>query len=58
MTSLSPANSPNSNHYNEWAERVNKASGGALQIIVHDESALANFSNVYDRTISDAVQIG
>lgn len=58
MTSLSPANSPNSKFFTEWAERVNKASGNTLQITVRDGNALANFGNTYDRTLSDAVQIG
>ncbi|MGE3642242.1 MAG: TRAP transporter substrate-binding protein DctP [Beijerinckiaceae bacterium] len=58
MTSLSPAKTPNSKYFNEWAERVNKASDGTLRIVVRDGTTLANFRNSYDRTMSDAVQIG
>lgn len=58
MTSLSPAKSPNSTFFNDWADRVSKASEGTLRIVVRDGTTLANFINSYDRTMNDAVQIG
>jgi TRAP-type C4-dicarboxylate transport system substrate-binding protein len=58
LTSLSPAGSPNSIFFNAWAQRVSQASRGTLRIEVRDGATLANFSNSYDRTIDDIVQIG
>lgn len=58
MTSLSPAKTPNSKYFNAWAARVNKDSGGTIRIVVRDGTTLANFRNSYDRTMTDAVQIG
>ena len=58
LTSLSPAGSPNSAFYNDWAKRVSAASQGTLKIEVRDGTSLANFGNAYDRTMNDVVQIG
>jgi TRAP-type transport system periplasmic protein len=58
LTSLSPAGSPNSQFFNAWAKRVNDASQGTLRVEVRDGVTLANFSNSYDRTMDDVVQIG
>jgi TRAP-type transport system periplasmic protein len=58
FTSLSPAGSLNSQFFNAWAQRVNEKSGGALKVEVRDGTALANFSNTYDRVLADVIQIG
>src|SRR5262245_4926958 len=58
LTSLSPAGSPNSQFFNAWAKRVSDASQGTLRVEVRDGVTLANFSNSYDRTMDDVVQIG
>jgi TRAP-type C4-dicarboxylate transport system substrate-binding protein len=58
LTSLSPAGSPNSVFFNQWAARVNEGSQGTLKVEVRDGATLANFGNSYDRTMSDVVQIG
>jgi TRAP-type C4-dicarboxylate transport system substrate-binding protein len=58
LTSLSPAGSPNSAFFNDWANRVGDQSKGALKVEVRDGTTLANFSNSYDRVLSDVVQIG
>ena len=58
LTSLSPAGSPNSIFFNAWARRTSEASRRTLKIEVRDGATLANFSNSYDRTIDDVVQIG
>lgn len=58
LTSLSPAGSPNSQFFNNWAKRVSDASKGLLNVEVRDGSTLANFGNSYDRTVNDVVQVG
>jgi TRAP-type C4-dicarboxylate transport system substrate-binding protein len=58
LTSLSPAGSPNSAFFNEWAQRVGDIGKGSVKVEVRDGTALANFSNSYDRVLSDVVQIG
>jgi len=40
-----------------WADRVNEKGKGVLQIVVRDGPTVANFSNFYDRVMSDVVQI-
>jgi TRAP-type C4-dicarboxylate transport system substrate-binding protein len=58
FTGLSPAGGGNSIFFNAWAKRVNDASNGALRIEVRDGTTLANYGNVYDRVLTDVVQIG
>ena len=41
-----------------WAKRVNEAGKGVVSIDVREGTTLANFGNVYDRVLSDVVQIG
>lgn len=41
-----------------WAKRVNAQGEGVLSIDVREGTTLANFGNVYDRVLSDVVQIG
>lgn len=40
-----------------WAERVNAAGKGVIQIEVVNGATLANFGNAYDRVLADVVQI-
>ena len=40
-----------------WAKRINEQGKDILKIDVRDGPTLANFSNYYDRVISDTVQI-
>ena len=58
LTSLVPPGVPHSAFYREWADRVNASSNGTLNIQVRDGATLANFGNVYERTLDDVVQIG
>jgi TRAP-type transport system periplasmic protein len=41
-----------------WTQRLNVQGKGVLNIDVRDGTALANFSNMYDRVRSNVVQIG
>jgi TRAP-type C4-dicarboxylate transport system substrate-binding protein len=41
-----------------WAAEVSKASGGTLEIKVFAGPTIANFGNVYDRTITGVAEIG
>ena len=41
-----------------WAQRVNEQGKGVLSVDVRSGPAIADFSNVYDRVMSDVVQIG
>lgn len=41
-----------------WAQKVNEESKGILSIDVRPGPAMATFENVYDRVLSDVVQIG
>lgn len=41
-----------------WAERINAAAGGAVEIDVRHGPMLANHTNYYDRVADDVTQIG
>jgi TRAP-type C4-dicarboxylate transport system substrate-binding protein len=41
-----------------WAQRVSEQGKGVLSVDVRSGPAIADFSNVYDRVLSDVVQIG
>jgi TRAP-type C4-dicarboxylate transport system substrate-binding protein len=41
-----------------WAQKVNEQGKGVLSIDVRSGPAIADFGNVYDRVLSDVVQIG
>jgi TRAP-type C4-dicarboxylate transport system substrate-binding protein len=58
FASQSPAGTPNTVFYSEWAKRVTDDSNGALRIEVRDGETLANFITAYDRISSDVIQIG
>jgi TRAP-type C4-dicarboxylate transport system substrate-binding protein len=40
-----------------WAERVNEHGKGVIKLDIRDGITLANLSNVYDRVMSDVVQV-
>jgi TRAP-type transport system periplasmic protein len=44
--------------HHPWAAEVNKAANGLFRIQVFDGEALANHGNIYDRVVSNVVQIG
>lgn len=56
--SLSPVGSSESAFFGAWAQRVNQASGGTLDIQIRDGTSLASFANVYERVSDDVIQIG
>ena len=58
LTSMSPPNSANSKFFAAWAEKINKAGGGTIDIDMRDGNALANYGNVYDRVVNNVIQIG
>ena len=58
LTSMSPAGSANSIFFTGWLNKVNAASGGAIEIELRDGTTLANYGNVYDRVLNNVVQIG
>ena len=41
-----------------WAARVNSEAKGMIRIDVREGMTLANFENIYDRVLDDAIQIG
>jgi TRAP-type C4-dicarboxylate transport system substrate-binding protein len=41
-----------------WAQRVNEQGKGTLSIDVRSGPSIADFGNIYDRVLSDVVQIG
>lgn len=53
---LSPTDVPN--FYRIWADRVAADSKGALNIDLRQGPAIANVTNMYDRVMTDVVQIG
>lgn len=59
MTTMSPpGNAFSSSFFGPWAERINDAAKGTIHVDPRDGFAIANFTNVYDRVMNDAVQIG
>jgi TRAP-type transport system periplasmic protein len=58
FASQSPAGTPNTVFYSNWANRVSEQSNGKLKIEVRDGETLANFITAYDRVSDDVVQIG
>jgi TRAP-type C4-dicarboxylate transport system substrate-binding protein len=55
-TASPPGGAQATGFHHPWAQRMN--SQGVLTVDVRDGSALANFSNMYDRVLNDVVQIG
>ncbi len=47
----------NSRFLHPWADGINKDGTGKIQLQVRDGYALANFGNVYQRVLSDAIQV-
>ncbi len=59
LTTMSPpGNAFSTGFFGPWADRIDEASKGTIHVEPRDGFALANFTNVYDRVMSDAVQIG
>jgi TRAP-type C4-dicarboxylate transport system, periplasmic component len=58
FASQSPAGTPNTVFYSNWANRVSEQSNGKLKIDVRDGETLSNFITAYDRVSDDVVQIG
>src|SRR5690242_14244976 len=52
-----PTSYVNTEGMTPWINDVEKASGGTLNIKLFAGPALGNFSNIYDRTVSDVAQI-
>jgi TRAP-type transport system periplasmic protein len=57
MTTITRPNTPISDKYHEWADRINAAGKGVVQIDVRDGFTLASSQNFYDRLTSDVMQI-
>jgi TRAP-type C4-dicarboxylate transport system substrate-binding protein len=57
MTTITRADTPISQKYHEWADRVNAQGKGVVQIDVRDGFTLASSQNFYDRLNSDVMQI-
>jgi TRAP-type C4-dicarboxylate transport system substrate-binding protein len=58
MTTISaPTSQVGQENYHGWANRVNEAGKGIVQIDIRDGFALANSTNFYDRLLSDVIQI-
>ncbi len=58
FATLSSADGPlNTRMLHPWAERVNAAGKGIVQLDVRDGFAIANYGNIYDRVLDDVVQI-
>jgi TRAP-type C4-dicarboxylate transport system substrate-binding protein len=58
FATLSNADGPlNTRMLHPWAERVNAAGKGIVQLDVRDGFAIANYNNVYDRVLDDVVQV-
>jgi len=57
MTTIVQPNTPISEKYHEWADRVNAQGKGIVYIDVRDGYALASSQNFYDRLLSDVMQI-
>jgi TRAP-type C4-dicarboxylate transport system substrate-binding protein len=59
LATLDPPPTPlNTQELHPWADRVNAQGKGVVQIVVRDGSEIANQQNIYDRVMSDVVQIG
>jgi TRAP-type C4-dicarboxylate transport system substrate-binding protein len=59
FTSMSPAGSPNSKFFNDWARKIEADSKGTLAIEVKDGvSTLGTMQNIIERVDSDVAQIG
>ena len=56
MPPLSPTDVPN--FYRQWSEHVTNDAKGALKIDLREGMAIASSVNMYDRVMSDVIQIG
>ena len=59
FATLDPSQTPlNMRELHPWADRVNAAGKGVVQIVVRDGAEIANQQNIFDRVQTDVVQIG
>jgi TRAP-type C4-dicarboxylate transport system substrate-binding protein len=49
---------PMANALEPWAAKVNEQGKGLIHVDVREGVTLANFENIYDRVLDDAIQIG
>jgi TRAP-type C4-dicarboxylate transport system substrate-binding protein len=58
FATLSTVDGPlNQRMLHPWAERVNAAGKGVVQLDVRDGFAIANYNNIYDRVLDNVVQV-
>lgn len=57
MTTITQPNTPISQKYHDWADRVNVQGKGVVQIDVRDGFVLASSQNFYDRLLSNVMQL-
>ncbi|HLI20510.1 MAG TPA: TRAP transporter substrate-binding protein [Stellaceae bacterium] len=58
FATLSTTDGPlNARMLHPWAERVNAAGKGVVQLDIRDGFAIANYNNIYDRVLDNVVQI-
>ena len=58
FATLSTVDGPlNQRMLHPWAERVNAAGKGIVQLDVRDGFAIANYNNIYDRVLDNVVQV-
>ena len=57
-TLVDPGTVVNTQVIEPWAKRVNDQGKGVLELIVREGPALGDFGNIYDRVLSNVVQIG
>ncbi len=58
FATLSPADGPlNVRLLHPWAEKVNAAGKGVVEIDVRDGLSVASYGNVYDRVLDDVIQV-
>ena len=41
-----------------WADKINQQGAGLIHLDVREGVTLANFENIYDRVLDDAIQVG
>jgi len=57
MTTIALPNTPTSQIYHDWADRINESGKGLINIDVRDGMSIVNSTNFYDRLMADVMQI-
>jgi TRAP-type C4-dicarboxylate transport system substrate-binding protein len=58
FATLNPPGTPiNDRMLHPWADAINKEGAGIIHLDVRDGYAIANFGNIYDRVLSNVVQV-